>query len=41
MTKIEKVAIRHNSNFMGVCVLFVPLQEQIAENANKNIMFVK
>ena len=36
MTKLEKVATRHNCNFMrGV---FVPLQEQYAEKAN---MFVK
>ena len=36
MTKLEKVAIRHNCNFMGGLLLFVPLQEQFAENANKS-----
>ena len=37
MTKLEKVATMHNCNFMGGGgVLFVPLQEQYAENANKS-----
>ena len=39
MTKIEKVATMHNCNFMGEgggVALFVPLQEQFAENANKS-----
>ena len=34
MTKLEKVATSHNFKFMGVGV-FVPLQEQFAENAYK------
>ena len=38
MTKLEKVATMHNCNFMGGggLVLFVPLQEQCAENDNKS-----
>ena len=35
MTKLEKVATSHNCNFIGVGV-FVPLQGQFAENANKS-----
>ena len=36
MIKFEKVATSHNCNFMGGLVLFVSLQEQFAENANKS-----
>ena len=36
MTKLEKVATRHKGNFMGGLLLFAPLQEQFAENANKS-----
>ena len=36
MTKLETVATMYNCNFMGVSVVFVPLQEQFAENAKKN-----
>ena len=39
MKKFEKVATSHNCSFMGGgggLVLFVPLQEQFAENANKS-----
>ena len=41
MTKLEIVATSHNCNFIGGWCFFVPLQEQFAENANKNIKFVK
>ena len=41
MTKLEKVATMHNCNFMGGLVLFVPLQEQFAENANKSLHVCK
>ena len=36
MTKLEKVAISHNFNFRGWWCLFVPVQEQFAENTNKS-----
>ena len=41
MTKLEKVATRHNCNFMGGGGgggggAFVPLQEQFAENSYKS-----
>ena len=36
MTKLEKVSTSHNCNYMGEVVFSVPLQEQFAENANKN-----
>ena len=36
MTKLEKVATSRNCNFMGVWCIFVPLQGQFAENANKS-----
>ena len=35
MTQLEKVATSHDCNFMWVGV-FVPLEEQFAENANKS-----
>ena len=35
MTKLEKEATSHNCNFRGGGV-FVPLQEQFAENTNKS-----
>ena len=35
MTELEKVAISRNFNFRG-CGVFVPLQEQFAENTNKS-----
>ena len=41
MTKLEEIATRHNCNFMGVLVLFVPLQEQFAEHANKSSQVCK
>ena len=36
MTKLEKVAISHNFNSRGCWGVFVPLQEQFAENTNKS-----
>ena len=36
MTNLEKVATMHNCNFIGGLVLFVPLKEHFAENANKS-----
>ena len=41
MILFKKVAISHNCNFMGGLVLFVPLQEQFAENANKSYQVCK
>ena len=35
MTKLEKVAISHNFNFV-VGGAFVPVQEQFSENTNKS-----
>ena len=36
MTKLEKVATSYHCNFMGGWCYFIPLQEQVAENANKS-----
>ena len=36
MTKLEKETISHNFNFRGLVVVFVPVQEQFAENTNKS-----
>ena len=41
MTKLEKAATSHHCNFMGGLVLFVPLQEQFAENAYKSFHVCK
>ena len=41
MTKFEKEATSHHCNCMGGVVLFVPLQEQFAENANKSYRVCK
>ena len=34
MAKLEKVTISHNFNFRGGGMVFVPVQEQFAENTN-------
>ena len=41
MTKLEKVATRHNCNFMGGVAFCTSAREQFAENAKKANMFVK
>ena len=36
MTKLEKSNNQSQLQYYGVVVFFIPLQEQFAENANKN-----